>query len=209
MEDVLDVYQRPYDAKRPVVCMDELSKQLTKETRKPIPACAGRVEKYDTEYERNGTANIFLYIEPLNARFVTSITAQRTKPDWAATIKVLVDEQYPDVEKIILIMDNLNTHTGASLYETFEPEEARRLLNKLEIHYTPKHGSWLNIAEIGLSMLSGQCLDRRIPDMNTLTNEVAAWTKSINTMNKKIDWQFTTKDARRELKRLYPTILTL
>ena len=209
MEDVLDVYQRPYDPNRPVVCMDELSKQLTRETRQPIPASAGRVEKYDTEYERNGTANIFLYIEPLKATFVTKVTEQRTKPDWAATIKVLVDEQYPYVEKIVLVMDNLNTHTGASLYETFDPYEARRLLNKLEIHYTPKHGSWLNIAEIGLSMLSGQCLDRRIPDIQTLTKEVAAWTKKINTAQKKIDWQFTTADARISLKRLYPTILAL
>src|SRR3989344_7223855 len=209
MEDVLAVYERPYDPKRPVVCMDELSKQLTRETRQPIPRSVGSVEKYDTEYERNGTANIFLYIEPLKATFVISVTEQRTKPDWAATIQDLVDNRYPTAEKIVLVMDNLNTHTGASLYETFEPHEARRLLDKLEIHYTPKHGSWLNIAEIGLSMLSGQCLDRRIPDIATLTKEVAAWTKKINTMNKKIDWQFTTEDARIELKRLYPTILTL
>lgn len=209
MEDVLDVYQRPYDPTRPVVCMDELCKQLTKETRKPIPASVGRVEKYDTEYERNGTANIFLYIEPLKARFVTTVTKQRTKPDWATTIKELVDDHYPDAEKIVLIMDNLNTHTGASLYDTFIPQEARRLLERLEIHYTPKHGSWLNIAEIGLSMLSGQCLDRRIPDMRTLNKEVTAWTGKINLANKKINWQFTTADARIELKRLYPTILTL
>lgn len=188
--------------------MDELSKQLTKETRQPIPAHAGQVEKYDTEYERNGTANIFLYIEPLRGTFVTKVTKQRTKPDWAATVKVLVDERYPDVEKIVLIMDNLNTHTGASLYESFEPAEARRLLDKLEIHYTPKHGSWLNVAEIGLSMLSGQCLDRRIPDSATLTKEVAAWTTKINAAQKKIDWQFTTKDARIKLKRLYPTIVS-
>lgn len=189
--------------------MDELNKQLTRETRQPIPASAGRVEKYDTEYERNGTANIFLYIEPLKAKLVTTVTEQRTKPDWAATIKHLVDHQYPDVEKIVLIMDNLNTHTGASLYETFEPSEARRLLDRLEIHYTPKHGSWLNIAEIGLSMLSGQCLDRRIPDRTILSKEVAAWTQKTNTANKKIDWQFTTSDSRIKLKRLYPTILTL
>lgn len=209
MEDVLEVYERPYDPKRPVVCMDELSKQLTKETRKPIPARVGRVEKYDTEYERNGTANIFLYIEPLKARFVTTVTEQRTKPDWAETMKALVDEQYPHAEKIVLVMDNLNTHTGSSLYETFEPEEALRLLDKLEIHYTPKHGSWLNIAEIGLSILSGQCIDRRIPDMKTLTQEVAAWTIQTNAANKKVDWQFTTADARIKLKRLYPTILDL
>ena len=209
MEDVLEVYQRPYDPKRPVVCMDELSKQLIKETRQPIPASAKRVEKYDTEYERNGVANIFLYIEPLKAKFMTKVTAQRTKPDWAQTIQKLVDESYPDAEKIILVMDNLNTHVGASLYETFEPKEALRLLDKLEIHYTPKHGSWLNIAEIGLSILSGQCLDRRIPDMIVLTREVAAWMKKINGAHKKIDWQFTTNDARIKLKRLYPTILAL
>lgn len=209
MEDVLEVYQRPYDSKRPVVCMDELSKQLIKEARQPIPAYAKRIEKYDTEYERNGVANLFLYIEPLKAKFATTVTTQRTKPDWAKTIRELVDERYPDAEKIVLVMDNLNTHFGASLYETFEPEEAWRLLDKLEIHYTPKHGSWLNIAEIGLSMLSGQCLDRRIPDMTTLVREVATWTKKVNLAHKKIDWQFTTADARIKLKRLYPTILAL
>ena len=209
MEDVLEVYQRPYDPKRPVICMDELSTQLIKETRCPIPASAKRVEKYDTEYERNGVANIFLYIEPLQAKFATNVTTQRTKRDWAKTIQVLVDECYPEAEQIVLVMDNLNTHVGASLYEIFEPKEARRLLDKLEIHYTPKHGSWLNIAEIGLSMLSGQCLDRRIPDMTTLAREVATWTEKINCAHKKIDWQFTTADARIKLKRLYPTILAL
>ena len=209
MEDVLEVYQRPYDPKRPVVCMDELSKQFIKETRHPIPASAKRVEKYDTEYERNGVANIFLYIEPLKAKFATKVTTQRTKPDWAKTIQELGDERYPDAEKIVLVMDNLNTHVGASLDETFEPEEAFRLLDKLEIHYTPKHGSWLNIAEIGFSMLSGQCLDRRIPDMTALAREVAAWTEKMNFAHKKIDWQFTTADARIQLRRLYPTILAL
>lgn len=208
MEGVLEVYERPYDPKRPAVCMDELSKQLTKETRQPIPASAGRVEKYDTEYERNGTANVFLYIEPLRGTFVTTVTDQRTKPDWAATIKELVDHRYPDADKIVLVMDNLNTHVGASLYESFEPAEARRLLEKLEIHYTPKHGSWLNVAEIGLSMLSRQCLNRRIPDKAALAKEVAAWTVRINAAPKKIDWQFTTADARIKLKRLYPTIVT-
>lgn len=189
--------------------MDELSKQLTKEMRKPIVAKPGSVEKYDTEYERNGTMNIFLYIEPLKGHFVTKVTEQRTKPDWALTIKDLVDVQYPDTDKIVLIMDNLNTHTGASLYETFSPEEARRLLDKLEIHYTPKHGSWLNIAEIGLSILPKQCLDRRIPDPKTLTSEVAAWNKRMDKLQKNIDWQFTTKDARIKLKRLYPSIVSL
>ncbi len=209
MEDVLAVYQRSYDSKRPVVCMDELSKQLTKETRQPIPASKGHPLRYDTEYERNGTANIFLYIEPLRARFMTKVTAQRTKPDWATTIEELVDVQYPDADTIVLVMDNLNTHTGASLYETFPPDKARRLLDKLEIHYTPKHGSWLNVGEIGLSMLSRQCLDRRIADMETLQHEVTAWTESRNAQDHKIDWQFTTTDARIKLKRLYPTIVSL
>lgn len=209
MEDILEVYQRPYDPKHPVVCMDELSKQLTKETRQPIPPQPGQLEKYDTEYERNGTANIFLYIEPLQGTFVTKVTEQRTKPDWARTIKELVDERYPDAQKITLVMDNLNTHTGSSLYETFPPEEARRLLDKLEIHYTPKHGSWLNIAEIGLSILSRQCLNRRIKDRETLTREVESWNEKTNALQKKIDWQFTTKDARIKLKRLYPTIVSL
>jgi hypothetical protein len=208
MEDVLEVYQRPYDPKKPVVCMDELSKQLTKETRQPMPAQPGTVEKYDTEYERNGTANVFLYIEPLKGQFITKITEQRTKPEWAQTVKELVDERYADVDKIILVMDNLNTHTGASLYETFPPEEARRLLDKLEIHYTPKHGSWLNIAEIGLSILSKQCLNRRIPDIQTITSEVKVWNEKTNIGQKKVDWQFTSKDARIKLKRLYPTIVS-
>lgn len=208
MEDVLAVYQRPYDLKRPVVCMDELSKQTIKETRQPIPQRTGSVEKYDTEYERNGVSNIFLYIEPLQGTFVTKVTDQRTKPDWAYTIKALIDEHYPDAEKIVLVMDNLNTHTGASLYETFTPEEARRLLDKLEIHYTPKHGSWLNIAEIGLSLLSRQCLHRRIADQTALTCEVGAWTLGTNAIQKKIDWQFTSADARIKLKRLYPTLVS-
>lgn len=208
MEDVLEVYQRPYDPKRPVVCMDELSKQTIKETRQPIPTSSGSVEKYDTEYERNGVSNIFLYIEPLRGTFITNVTDQRTKPDWAHTVKALIDKHYPDAEKIVLVMDNLNTHTGASLYETFEPEEARRLLNKLEIHYTPKHGSWLNIAEIGLSLLSRQCLHRRIPDQAALICEVGAWTSKTNAAEKNIDWQFTSADARIKLKRLYPTLVS-
>lgn len=206
MEDVLDIYKMPYNSNRPVICMDELSKQLVKETRVTIPMKQGSVEKYDTEYERNGVSNIFLYIEPLKGEFFTKVTERRTKIDWAYTIEELVDKKYPKVEKIILVLDNLNTHVGSSLYETFLPEKAKRLLDKIEFHYTPKHGSWLNIAEIGLSMLSRQCLSRRIPDKETIQREIAAWTTNINESQKNINWRFTTDDARIKLKRLYPTI---
>lgn len=207
MEEVLEVYQRPYDPKRPVVCLDELSRQLIGATRRPVPAAAGRVEKYDYEYTRHGTANIFLAVEPLRGRFLTQVTQQRTKIDFAPFIKALVDEHYPEAEQIVLVMDNLNTHNGSSLYETFEPVEARRLLDKLEIHYTPKHGSWLNIAESGLSILGRQCLKRRIPDQPMLTSEVVAWTDRTNAAQKTIDWQFRTDKARIKLKRLYPTLV--
>lgn len=209
MEDVLDVYKLPYNPKRPLVCMDELSKQTVKETKKRISCSMQSVEKYDYEYERTGVSNIFLYIEPLKGIFITKVTERRTKIDWAITIKELVDERYPNVEKIVLVMDNLNTHVGASLYERYPPAEAKRLLDTLDIHYTPKHGSWLNMAEIGLSMLSKQCLKRRIPNRATLTKEVNAWTKKINLSRKKINWQFTTADARIKLRRLYPTIVCL
>ncbi len=208
MEDVLAVYQRPHNAKRPVVCLDELSKQLVAETRLPIPAAAGRIAKYDYEYTRHGTANIFLAVEPLRGRFVTRVTDQRTKLDFAPFIKTLVDEHYPAAEKIVLVMDNLNTHDGSSLYEAFEPAEARRLLDKLEIHYTPKHGSWLNVAESGLSVLSRQCLKRRIAKQLTLDREVTAWTTRTNSHPTAVDWQFTTADARIKLKHLYPTLAT-
>ncbi len=206
MEDVLDVYKRPYDPKRPLVCMDELSKQTVKETRTPIPNSSGSVGKYDYEYERTGVSNIFLYNEPLCGQYFTKVTDRRTKIDWAYTIEELVDVQYPDAEQIVLVLDNLNTHVGSSLYETFPPEKAKRLLDALEIHYTPKHGSWLNMAEIGLSILSKQCLNRRIADQETLATEVAAWTERINDTDKKINWQFTTADARIKLRRLYPSI---
>lgn len=206
MEEVLEIYRRQYDSRFPVVCMDELSKQLTKEVRNSIKAKKGRIEKYDSEYERNGTANVFLYIEPLTGKFYTKVTKQRTKPDWAKTIKELVDKKYPKAERIILVLDNLNTHLGNSLYETYPPEEARRLLDKLDFKYTPKHGSWLNIAECGLSILSKQCLDRRIPEMKILKKEIRAWTKDRNEKEFKIDWRFTTKDARIKLKKLYPTL---
>ena len=208
MEDVLDVYQRPYDPQRPVVCLDELHKQLIGETRTPIPASIGRVEKYDTEYTRNGAANVFLAVEPLQGAFFTQVTQQRTKIDFAPFVKALVDEHYPEVEQIVLVMDNLNTHNGSSLYEVYEPAEARRLLDKLEIHYTPKHGSWLNVAEIGLSSLSRQCLKRRIADQETLDQEVRAWTTQRNAAPLSINWQFTTPDARIKLKRLYPSLVS-
>ena len=206
MEDVLDVYQRRYNEEYPVVCMDETSKQLLQETRSPIAATAGNPERYDTEYVRNGVCNIFIHCEPLTGKRHTRVTEHRKKSDWAMFIKELVDEQYPEAKKILLVMDNLNTHNGSSLYETFEPQEAKRILDKLEFHYTPKHGSWLNVAEIELSHLSRQCLDRRIPDQELLTREVAAWNKLRNEESAVVNWQFTTADARIKLKRLYPTI---
>lgn len=208
MEDILDVYTRAYDEKNPVVCVDESNKQLTKETRTPIPAEPGKPERFDTEYERNGTGNIFMACEPLAGKRQVKITDQRTKEDFAHFIKELVDVHYPSANKIVLVMDNLNTHNGSSLYETFDPATAKRILDKLEIHYTPKHGSWLNMAEIELSHLSRQCLDRRIPDKNTFITEVDAWKKSRNNSNCTIDWQFKTEDARIKLKRLYPVIKT-
>ena len=206
MEDVLDVYKRPYDEKNPVICMDESSKQLIGETRIPIPAKPGEPERYDAEYERNGTCNIFLHSEPLKGKRKIKITDRRTKIDWAHFIKELVDEDYPEAENIILVMDNLNTHTGSSLYETFEPSEAKRISDKIEIHYTPKHGSWLNMAEIEFSHLSRQCLDRRIPDRENLAREVSAWNNQRNEEHVAIDWQFTTTEARIKLKRLYPLL---
>jgi len=203
MEDVLEIYKRPHKNKNPVIGMDELNKQLTKETRQPLPMKTGEAQKFDTEYERNGTANIFLMLEPLTGKVITKVTERRTKLDWADFIKDIVT-LYPEAEKITLILDNLNTHTGASLYERFPPETARMLLNKLDIHHTPKHGSWLNVAEIELSHLSRQCLDRRIPDQATLNREVKAWTKARNSEKVRVDWQFTADDARIKLKSLYP-----
>ena len=206
MEDVLDVYQRPYDVDYPMVCMDELSKQLTKEVRVPIPATPGNSEREDTEYVRNGVSNVFIQFEPLTGERHVSVTDHRTKNDWAIFIKDLVDVHYPMAKKIVLVMDNLNTHNGSSLYEAFAPEEAKRILSRLEIHYTPKHGSWLNMAEIELSHLSRQCLDRRIPDKDSLIREVSAWEKQRNDEHAGVNWQFKTEDARIKLKRLYPTI---
>ena len=187
--------------------MDESSKQLIKEIRQPLPMKPGNVKKFDTEYERNGTASIFMAFEPLQGLRFTKITDQRTRTDWAIYIRDLIDNNYSDAEKIILVMDNLNTHHKSSLYETFEPSEAKRIADRFEIHYTPKHGSWLNMAEIELSHLNRQCLDRRIGERSDMAKEVEAWTKARNDKKIIADWQFTTADARIKLRRLYPQIL--
>ncbi len=206
MEDVLDVYERPYDPRRPQVCMDELHVQLVGETRTPLLTAPGRPARIDYEYVRGGTANIFLCVEPLAGRRQVQVTDQRTKRDWALAIRDLVDEAYPDADRIVLVLDNLNTHVASSLYETFPAPEARRLWKKLEVHYTPKHGSWLNMAEIDLGVLAGQCLRRRIPDRPTLDRETRAWEHDRNTRPSTIAWRFTTTDARIKLARLYPSL---
>ena len=206
MEDVLAVYRRPYDPCRPQICMDELHKQLLGEVTPPLPMAAGRPQRSDYEYVRNGTANLFMLCEPLRGWRQVTVTARRTKVDWAHCVRELVDVHYPDAEQIVLVLDNLNTHTPASLYEAFPPAEARRIAERLEIHYTPKHGSWLNIAEIELSILGRQCLDRRIPDDETLMREVAAWEDGRNDADAVINWRFTTADARIKLKHLYPSM---
>ena len=206
MEDVLDVYTRPYDPRYPMVCFDETSKQLVLEKQVPLPAEAGQPARYDYEYERNGVSNLFMISEPLAGWRQVSVTARRTKQDYAHQMQQLVDVHYPDAEWITVVHDQLNTHKPSALYETFEPQEAKRILDKLELHYTPKHGSWLNMAEIELSVLARQCLDRRIPDPETLKREVAAWQKRRNAQSRTIDWQFSPEDARFKLKRLYPSI---
>ncbi len=206
MEDVLEVYHLPYDPRYPVVCMDESSKQLIGEVSTPIPCKPGYPARIDDEYVRNGVAQIFMEVEPLAGKRHVAITERRTRKDWAQQIKQMLNKRYPKAVKVLLVMDNLNTHNVASLYETFEPREARRLAERLEIHYTPKHGSWLNMAEIELSALKGQCLDRRIADMSTMQAEVAIWENNRNNMSRNIDWQFTTSDARIKLKRLYPNL---
>lgn len=206
MEDVLEIYKKPYDPKHPVVCMDESSQQQIKEIRQPIPVKLGEPERYDTEYERNGVSNLFIFFEPLAGWRHLEVTNRRTAIDWAEQIRDLVDVHYPKAERITLVMDNLNTHCGASLYKAFEPAEARRILECLDIHYTPKHGSWLNMAEIELSILSRQCLDRRLPNQDTLKKEVTTWANRRNAHPSSMDWQFTTSDARIKLRRLYPTI---
>jgi hypothetical protein len=205
MEDVLDVYARPYDARWPVVGMDELPVQLVGHTRPPLPSVPGVPARIDYEYERKGTANVFLAVEPLVGRRVTQVTAHRTKQDWAHFIQALVDTHYPDAERIVLVLDNLNTHGLASLYEAFPAAEARRLARRLDLHHTPVHGSWLNVAEIELSILTGQCLDRRIPARSLLEQEGSAWTDRRNGAAATIDWQFRTNDARIKLKHLYPS----
>jgi len=205
MEDVLEVYHRPHDPNRPLVCMDECSKQLIAEVREPLPARPGAIAKYDSEYERRGTANVFMAVEPLAGRRTVQVTDQRTRVDWALFIRFLLLSVYPHAAALVLVMDNLNTHGIASLYEAFDPATARALAARLEIHYTPKHGSWLNMAETELSVLARQCLDRRLDSKEALTHEVAAWEKERNRACTTIDWRFTTADARVKLKRLYPS----
>ena len=206
MEDVLAVYLRPYDKRYPQLCMDEISKQLVSEKRLPLPLAPGQTQCYDYEYERQGVRNIFIATEPLKGVRYTKVTEHRTKRDWVEFIRELLDEQYAEAEKVVLVLDNLNTHILSAFYEFFPPEEARRLIDKLEIHYTPKHASWLNMAEIELSVLSGQCLDRRIGTEEELKQEVAAWQQQRNSSQATINWRFTTQDARTKLKHLYPAI---
>ena len=206
MEDVLEVYQRPHNPKRPQVCLDEASRQLVAETRVPIPAAPGRPARVDFEYARRGTANLFLVCEPLAGQRHVRVTERRTAKDLAEVLRWVVEDVHSDAEKVIVVMDNLNTHKPASLYEAFEPERARRIIDKLEIHHTPKHGSWLNMAEIELSVLARQCLDQRIESMELLRQEVEAWEVERNERQVEIKWQFTTADARIKLHRLYPVI---
>jgi DDE superfamily endonuclease len=206
MEDVIEVYHRPRDAAKPLVCLDETSKQLVAETRAPLPVQPGQPARHDYEYERNGTANLFMLFAPLEGFRHVEVTERRTAIDYAHILRNLSDVHFPNAEKIVLVQDNLNTHAPASLYEAFEPAAARRLVERFEWHYTPKHGSWLNLAESELAVLSSQCLDRRIPDAQMLTREVEAWQKRRNTHNAKADWQFTTADARIKLKSLYPAL---
>jgi hypothetical protein len=206
MEDVLEVYQRPHDPAHPVVCLDETSKQLIAETRLPIPAKPGHPARHDYEYERNGKANLFMLFAPLEGWRHVEVTDRHTAVDYAEILRDLSDKHFPDAARIVLVQDNLNTHKPASLYEAFPAAEARRLVERFEWHYTPKHGSWLDMAESELSVLSTQCLDRRIPDKQTLVAEVAAWEIARNQKHAKADWQFTAADARVKLKRLYPVI---
>jgi hypothetical protein len=206
MEDVLEVYTRPYDPKRPQVCMDETTKQLVADILEPIPAQPGQVERIDYEYKREGVADLFMFFEPLAGKRFVKVTDQRTRKDWAEAMRDLSDVIYPQAEKIVIVMDNLNTHSPASFYATFEPEEARRLTNRFEFHYSPKHGSWLNMAEIELGILIRQCLSRRIPNKSMLISEVSAWQKDRNSKVVSVDWRFTTADARIKLKYLYPVI---
>jgi len=206
MEDVLEVYHRPYDPDYPVVCMDESNKQLVADVVSPIPGSPGKPKRIEHEYVRKGVAQIFLATEPLTGAVTVQVKQRRTSQDWAEFIKHLLDDCYPDAQKVVLVMDNLNTHGIASLYATFAPEKALRLSSRLEIHYTPKNGSWLNVAEIELSALSVQCLDRRFEDINELASEVVAWEAHRNARSRPVKWQFKTTDARIKLKGLYPQI---
>jgi len=206
MEDVLDVYKRPYDPKRPQVCFDERPKQLVAELRLPLSGRPGQYSRYDYEYKRNGVANMFMMFEPLAGKRYVKITQRRTKIDWAWCMHQLVDEIYPQAEQVVLVMDNLNTHSKASLYEAFEPAEAKRIADKLEIHYTPKHGSWLNMAEVEISVMERQCLSERMGNIEHLETEALAWAERRNVKEAKVDWRFTTADARIKLKKLYPSI---
>jgi DDE superfamily endonuclease len=206
MEDVLEVYHRPYDPKRPVVCVDETFKQLIGETREPLPPRPGAVERYDHVYVRNGTASLFLACEPLQGWRHIEVTEHRRRTDWAGFIRALLDGRYREAEKLVLIMDQLNTHSPASLYEAFPPEQAQRLAERIEIHHTPKHGSWLNMAEIELSALGRQCLSRRIAHQDTLKRQIVAWEDKRNAGSTPVLWQFTTQDARIKLRSLYPSL---
>jgi hypothetical protein len=206
MEEVLEIYKMEYDPERPLLCFDESSKQQIQEVMDSLPMEPGKPLRYDSEYKRNGVSNLFMIFEPLGGKRHVQVTEQRTKKEWAECMKMIVDELYPDAKKITIVMDNLNTHTPASLYGRFSPEEARRITEKLDIQYTPKHGSWLNMAEIEFSALSRQCLNRRIGSMGELVEEVRAWEKIRNGAKVKCDWQFRTENARVKLKKLYPTI---
>lgn len=206
MEEVLQLYTSAYDPERPLVCFDESSKQLISETRTPLPPAPGQPERFDYEYQREGVCNLFMFFEPFAGWRHVEVTNRRTQIDYAQQMKYLVDERYPHAQKIRIVQDNLNTHIGASLYKAFEPSQARRILDKLEFHYTPKHGSWLNMAEIELSVLTRQCLDRRIPQQDLLKQEVAAWVQRRNQLEASVNWRFTTADARIKLHRLYPSI---
>jgi len=206
MEDVLDTYAIPYNASRPVVCVDEGGKQLIGDLRQPLPMRPGRVARHDSEYRRGGVANLFMAFEPLAGRRRVKVTKRKTSVDFACFLRMVSDELYHDAETIVLVCDNLSTHSPAAFYEAFEPREARRLARRFEWHYTPKHGSWLNVAEMELSVLARQCLDRRIPDSSTLTREVARWEGRRNAAEVAVNWHFATADARIKLRKLYPTI---
>jgi len=206
MEDILDLYAEPYDPKRPLVCFDEKMVQLIAETRRPLPMKLGQPERFDYEYRRKGTRNLFVFFQPLAGWRHVEITERRTKIDLAHSMRYLVDVLFPDADRILVVQDNLNTHTPAALYEAFEPIEAKRILNHLEFHYTPKHGSWLNMVEIEIGILSKQCLGDRIPDESNLRREIAAWEASRNERRATVDWRFTSSDARTRLKRLYPNV---